>query len=142
LLGGRAAPVARATEPCPQCHGSPQVQMRVVFPGEADTTEYLDTVLGVVHCGIECIRCRWGGGECVLLWLPIGTRGVPGERRGEFRPAEHFRAHVFDRLELADRSAELFADFRVLACDADTLVGDAGCFRACQGEREVTHTFP
>src|SRR5699024_4445082 len=88
LLGGRAAPVARATEPCAQCHGSPQVQMRVVFPGEADTAEYLDAVLGVVHCGVERVGCRRGSGECVLLRLPIGSCSVPGEGCGQFRPAE------------------------------------------------------
>src|SRR5690606_41531164 len=35
-LAGPPAPAPCTTEPLPQCHGPPQVAMRVVLPGEAD----------------------------------------------------------------------------------------------------------
>src|SRR5699024_11926008 len=75
----------------------------------------------------------------MLLGVAVGTRRVPCQSAGQLRTAQHLGTHVFDRLELADRSAELFADFRVLAGDTDALVGDAGRLGTREREREVTH---
>ena len=82
-----------------------------MLPGEADAAEDLDAVLGVVHRVVQRQRGGGRGGERVLAGCLVGgAGGVPGQGGGAFGPAGHGGAQVLDRLERADRAAELAAD--------------------------------
>ncbi len=110
--GGAGQPGAGAAEELAQREGPAQVQVGVVFPGEADPAEHLDAVLGVVHRGVQRQRGGGRGGQRVPRSgvLVRGPGGVPGQGGGAFGPAGHGGAEVLDRLEGADRAAELAAD--------------------------------
>jgi hypothetical protein len=106
-------PAARA-EQRGQAHRAAPVQVDVVFPGVTDAAEQ--------RHGLEAkVDGRWGGdhrgggrGERELLGvLRVSDRGVPGRRRDELGAREQPRALVLDRLEGADRGAELLTHLGV-----------------------------
>ena len=92
-----------------------QIQMRVVLPGDADTTEHLDAVLGVGLGEFDARGRRDGSGDRQLRI--VGVIGCAGRvtcgHRDLLGAQQHLRAHVLDRLEAADRLAELLANLRV-----------------------------
>ena len=106
-----------------------------MLPGEADAAEDLDAALRVVESrlrrdrgsGLGRYQCfvtadvRVGGDRCI----PDGSTRLLGRD-------QHVGACMLDRLEVADRIAELFAHLRVLDRRAQTPVGDAGRFRSEQ----------
>ncbi len=90
--------------------GPAQMEMGVVFPGEADAAEDLDAVLGAGVGGVQ----GGGGGQrgdqaADGGRFVQGAGGVPDQGAGLFAAHQHVGAEVFDRLELADGAAELFA---------------------------------
>ena len=105
-------------------HGqrTPQVQMRVVLPGEADAAMHLDVEFGVADVGRKR-QCRCGGGDQPELLLVLAGRagGVPdaGDRR--LGGHQHVGAVVLDGLEGGDGAAELLADLRVLDSAVDAV---------------------
>ncbi len=66
-----------------------------------------------------------------------GAGGVPGEGGGAFGPAGHGGAQVLDRLERADRAAELAAGPGVAGGRAAAPGGDPGGFGGEQGRGQV-----
>ena len=109
-----------------------------MFPGEADAAEDLDAVLGVVHRVVQRQRGGGRGGERVLVGRLVGgAGGVPGQGGGAFGPAGHGGAQVLDRLERADRAAELAADPGVPGRGLAAPGGDACGFGGEQGGGQV-----
>ena len=109
-----------------------------MFPGEADAAEDLDAVLGVVHRVVQRERGGGRGGERVLVGRLVGgAGGVPGQGGGAFGPAGHGGAQVLDRLERADRAAELAADPGVPGRGLAAPGGDACGFGGEQGGGQV-----
>ena len=136
--GEPGAPGAAAAEELAQRQCPAQVQVGVVFPGEADAAEDLDTVLGVVHRVVQRQRGGGRGGERVLVGCVAGgAGGVPGHGGGALGPAGHGGAEVLDRLERADRAAELAADPGVAGRRAAAPGGHPGGFGGEQGGGQV-----
>lgn len=108
---GGAQPVGVAAAEQRAGHQGPaQMEVGVVFPGEAGAAEDLDAVLGAADGGVQ----SGGGGQrrgqrADLGRLVQGAGRVPDQGAGLFTADEHLGAEVFDRLELADGAAELLA---------------------------------
>jgi hypothetical protein len=104
---------------CAQHHlggfSSPVVQVRVVFPGEADATVDLD-----VFGGGTGVRLRAGGlgeaGHQRQVGCPVrrAPGRVVGSGSGRLNFQQHVRAPVLDRLEAADRPPELVSELGVV----------------------------
>ena len=136
--GEAGAPGGGAAEELAQRQGPAQVQVGVVFPGEADAAEDLDAVLGVVHRVVQRQRGGGRGGERVLVGCVVGgAGGVPGQGGGTLGPAGHGGAEVLDRLERADRAAELAADPGVAGRRGAAPGGHPGGFGGEQGGSQV-----
>lgn len=123
--GPCAVPVAGA-EQLPGDEGAAQVDVRVVFPGEADAAEDLDAVLGAGVGGVE----GGAGGQRGQQGAHVGrfVRGpgrVPDQGAGLFEAYQHVGAQVFDALEPSDGSSELLARLRVLGGGVDRPGGGA-----------------
>ena len=75
-------------------------------------------------------RNRRGDGELAFIGIGHRTGRVSGGHRNLLGAQQHFGAHVLDRLEAADRLAELLAHLRVLGggvqCPADQPRGLGG----------------
>ena len=71
-----------------------------------------------------------------------GARGVPDRRGGLLGRGQHPGAAVLDRLELADRPAELLADLRVVGGGVHRPGGDPARLGAEQGRGEAAHRGP
>ena len=125
-------PARAAAEELRDRVGAPQIQVRIVFPGDADTTQHLDAVLGVGLRGLDTHRRRQCGGQRQLRILgPTrrirrGPGRVRGGDRGLLGAQKHLGAHVLDGLEAADRLAELLTDLRVLRGGLQAPPGQAG----------------
>ncbi len=88
----------------------PQVQMRVMLPGEPDPAVHLDVQVRILVRRGQCQGgCdRRGVGELITA-AGAGARRVPDRRRRELGRDEHVGAVMFHRLEHANRTAELLA---------------------------------
>ncbi len=111
--------------------GPAQIQMRVVLPGDADAAEHLNAVLGVGLGGSIAGRGRDGRGDRQLAVVVAGGSGRGGRRASAAtatcsRAQQHLGAHVLDRLEAADRLAELLAHLRVLGGGLQRPAGQPG----------------
>ncbi len=123
----------------PQRQRPPVVQVGVVLPGVADAAENLDALMRAAdgrvhrhhrgHCGGELGgRAEAGAGQ--------RGSGVPGRGGGLLGGGEHPGAAVLDRLELADRPAELMAHLGVAGGGGDRPVRDAARLGPEQGRRQ------
>jgi hypothetical protein len=125
--------------PAGQALGRPRaaiVQVRVVLPGEPDTAEKMDG--GFRHAAVGLARPQRGdvGGHPGLgRAVRTRDRGVPGGRRDGLQVREHVDARVSDRLERADRAAELLAVLHVLDARVQAPADAAGRFGG-RGEQE------
>jgi hypothetical protein len=132
------APLRAATRELPQHECAPQVAVGVVLPGEPDTTEHLDAVLGVVDRGVQRDGGGDRGGQRVFGGCLVGrARRVPRDGARLFHPAQHLDAQVFHRLERPDRSAELLAGAGVLDGRAQAPARDPARLGGEQRDREV-----
>ena len=118
--------------------GTPQVQMGVVLPGDADAAEHLDAVLRVGLGGVDRLRGgdRRGDGQLIGITAD-GRRRVGGRHRDPPGAQQHLGTKVLDRLEAADRFAELFADLGVPGGGLQCPSGDTGRFGGQQGGGEI-----
>ncbi len=106
--------VVPGAQQLPRHQGAAQIQMRVVFPGEADPAEDLDGVLGAAVRGVQGgSRGERGAQAPYAFRLARRAGGVPGQGAGLFDADEHVGAQVLDALEPSDGAAELFADLGV-----------------------------
>ena len=95
--------------------GALEVQVRVVLPREADATVDLDVLGRGVEVRVGAVRLRQRGDHRQLVVvLGRGPRRVVRGRLRRLDLEQHVGALVLDRLERADRPAELHADLRVL----------------------------
>ena len=96
-------------------HRPPPVQVDVMLPGVADAAEQGDRLQGEVDRsgGADHGRGRCGQSELLRL-VGVGHGGVPRGRHDELGPDEQPGALVLDRLELADRAAELLPHLDVV----------------------------
>jgi len=113
-------------------------------PGDLAQRAHLDSP--VLHADQEVgdplvlRRGRRGGGQRQLARrLVRGAGRVPGRRRRELGPAQHLRAQVLDRLERADRAAELLPGACVLGRGLAAPGGDAGGLGGGQRRGDVGH---
>ena len=86
-----------------------QVQMCVVLPGEADTAEDLDVLLGAAPVCRHRLRGCQVGGERGGVADRTGAPCVPCAGGREFGVDEHVGTVMLDRLEVRDRASELLA---------------------------------
>src|SRR5438034_301564 len=92
-----------------------EVEVQVVFPGEADAAVHLDGVAADLARGVADVRLRHRGRERAVLGAAgERPRCVVGRRVRVLDLQQHLGALVADRLEGADRLAELLAHLRVL----------------------------
>src|SRR5215470_15164888 len=88
--------------------GPAEVQVGWMLPGEADAAVHLDVLGRGEHVGLGTADVRRGGGDGELGRPLVSQPGrLPDRRFGELDPGQHVRALVLDRLEGADRPAEL-----------------------------------
>lgn len=119
-------------------HGPAQVEVGVVLPGEADTAEDLDAVLGAAVGGVQSRARGEGGDQCAgLRGLVRRAGGVPHQRAGLLDAYEHVGAEVFDALELSDGAAELLTDLGVRDGGVQRPGGGAACLGGEQDGREI-----
>ncbi len=113
--GDAAQPARRAAEELRNPVRPTQIQVCVVLPGDADAAEHLDAVLGVGLGHFDARGGRDGGGDRQLRIVGAvgGVGGVACGHRDLLGAQQHLGAHVLDRLEAADRLAELLANLRV-----------------------------
>jgi hypothetical protein len=83
LLGQRRnalQPMMRLTEEVRDPVCAPQIEMRIVFPGDSDATEHLDTVLGVGLRGVDpgSRSHRSGDRQLPLVGIGDGSGRVGG----------------------------------------------------------------
>ncbi|SHV55402.1 Uncharacterised protein [Mycobacteroides abscessus subsp. abscessus] len=109
-IGQRVGAVSRH---CRQCEGAAQIQMRVVFPGEADAAVQLNVVLRVEDLAVHRLGGGDGRAEPGVVQI-VGAGRVPRCGGGEFGRHQHVGGMVFDGLERADGAAELLAHLGVL----------------------------
>ena len=114
--GDPAQPARRTAEELRNAVRPTQIQMCVVLPGDADATEHLDAVLGVGLGEFDARGRRDGSGDRQLRIVGVmgGVGRVTCGHRDLLGAQQHLRAHVLDRLEAADRLAELLANLRVV----------------------------
>ena len=142
LACGAHSPLVGRTRELMQRDRAPQIQMRVVLPGEADPAERLHAVLAVEERGVERERSRRGDREAVAVaGIARGARGVPHCGAGELGARQHVGAPVLHALELADRPPELHPHLRVVGGGLHTPLRDTDRFRGEQHRREVAHTL-
>src|SRR5580765_4163621 len=92
-----------------------EVDVHVVLPREADAAVDLDALAGGVTVGVGAVGLRHCGRERRLGDVVRDRpRGVVRRRLRALDLDEHVGAFVLDRLEAADRPAELLAHLRVL----------------------------
>ncbi len=109
-----------------------------MLPGEPDAAEHLDAVLGVVDGRVQGQGRGGRGRQRMLVRCLVGRAGrVPGHRRGALGAAQHPGAQVLDRLERADRPAELAADAGVAGGGGTAVPGHASGLGTGQGGRQV-----
>src|SRR5580692_2520862 len=90
---------------------SSEVQVRIVFPGVSEAAVDLDALLRGPGEGLRAVDVGERGGERrVRLVVGDGRAGVLRRRPGALDLKQHRGALVLDRLERADRAAELLAD--------------------------------
>jgi hypothetical protein len=138
-LGGAPQPARRATEELSDPVGATQVQVGVVLPGDADAAEHLDAVLGVGLGGLDpdARGDRGGDGQLAGIAIACGAGRVGGGDRHLLGAAQHLGAQVLDRLEAADRLAELLAHFRIRDRGVQRPPGDARRFGGQHGRGQV-----
>ncbi len=101
--------------------------MGVVLPGEPDAAVDLDALRGAAEEGLRAVRLRDGRRRRELRVVArVGHAG--GVVRGRSRRLdrhEHVRKLVLDRLEGADRAAELHAGLGVFGGHLEAALGSA-----------------
>ncbi len=132
----------RGPEQSAERHRAAVVQVRVVLPGVADAAEDLNAL---VHARDGRVGREYGGGRRreVAPWLIAGECPcrIPDRRRRLLGHDEHPRAPVLDRLELADRPAELMADLGVFGGRVHCPVGDTESLGAEDDSGDVRDRF-
>jgi hypothetical protein len=112
----------------------------VVLVGEPDPPEHLDAGLGDRYRALEGDRRGDVGRERPLLVVSKGHRGdVPGSGGHRLRRLEHLGTQVLDRLEAADRLAELLAHLGVVDGDVEAPAGDPGRLGGRERDRGPAH---
>ena len=116
-----------------------QVQMGVVLPGDTDAAEHLDAVLGVGLRGLDAggRGDRGGDGKLRICVPGGGLSGISRGHRDLLGAQQHLGAHVLDRLEAADRLAELFAHLRVLDGRVQCPPGQSGGLGGQHRRRQI-----
>ena len=123
-------------------HGPLQIEVGVVLPGEPDATENLDALLGAVGHRIEG---QGAGHLCAQRPLVVGAvaaphrGGIPRHRGALLDRDEHVGQGVLDRLELADRAAELHPHLGVVRRRVEAPPGHAGAFGRRHDEGQIAH---
>lgn len=115
-----------------------EIEVSVVFPGEADATEHLDAVLGAAICRLRRHRRGHAHGKGRARRLAI-LAGVPGGGPSLLQRAQHVGAAMLDPLELADGPAELLTHDRMLGGAIDAPRGDADALGREQHRRQAVH---
>ena len=121
-----------------QRHRAPEVEVRVVLPGEADAAERLHAVLARSRTRRRTrARPRPRSRAPPPVSVSSAARGrVPHRGAGELGARQHLGAAVLHALELADRPAELHAHLRVLGRGVDAPLRDADRLGREQRRRE------
>ena len=139
-----AQPARRAAEELrnPVCPA--QIQVRVVLPGDADAAEHLDAVLGVGLGQLDACGRRDGGGDRQLRIVGSvgGAGGVACGHCDLLGAQQHLGAHVLDRLEAADRLAELLANLRVFGGGLQRPARQPGGLGGQHGRGEILDASP
>ena len=143
----RGVPARRAARERAHGHGPAQRKVSVMLPGEADTTEDLDAVLGIVDRVLhgDGAGGSSGDGELATVFLGVftlqigrsSTRGIPSSGGGELAALQHVRAQVLDRLERPDGPAELLTHLRVRGGRLLGPARDAGALSGSQGDEQI-----
>ena len=109
-LPGAALPLCRGAQRRGQAGGASPVQVHVVFPGVADRAEHQQRIERQIGTGGHRHHRGRRRGQPVLLERFVDRpHRVPGRRRGHLGVDQQHRGLVLQRLEGADRLAELFA---------------------------------
>ena len=142
--GDTAQPACRPAEKLPDAVGPAQVQMRVVLPGDADTAENLDAVLDIGLRGVDTDAGGDGRSDRQLPAIRFRRRAcsIDCGDRGLLGTAQHLGAQVLDRLEAADRLAELLTHFGVGDGGVQSPSTHAGRLGGQHGGGQVLHPLP
>ncbi|CFS00009.1 Uncharacterised protein [Mycobacterium tuberculosis] len=146
-LGQRRNPTQPApgsTEEPTDSVGPAQIQMRVVLPGAADTTEHLDTVLGVGFGGVDADARghRRGDRKLGAIGIGCGAGRIGGGHIGLLGTAQHLSTQVLDSLEAADRLAELLPHLGVGNRGIERPSSHPGRLGRQHGSGQVFHPLP
>ena len=148
LLGERrdaVQPQVRAAEEVCDPVRASQIEMRVVFPGDSDTAEHLNAVLGVGLRGVDPGGRGHRRGDRQLPFVGIGHTALAavcvGGHRRLLGTQQHLGTHVLDRLEAADRLAELLAHLRILRRGLQRPAGQPGRLGRQHGRRHVSEAL-
>ena len=122
---------------------APEIQMRIVFPGDSDAAEHLNAVLRVRLRGVDARSRghRHCDGQLPLVGIAHRSRSVGRGHRGLLGAQQHLGAHVLDGLETADRLAELLAHLRVLRRGLQRPARQPGGFGRQHGGRHIGETL-
>src|SRR5215831_10703991 len=92
--------------------GAFEVEVQVVFPGEADAAVHLDGVAADLARGLAHVRLADGGGDGGVLGARVERpRRVVHGRMGVLHGEQHLRAAMPNGLKRPDRLPELLAHF-------------------------------
>ena len=140
-LGSPAQPACRPAEELPDPVGPTQVQVRVVLPGDADAAEHLNAVLdvGLGRLDPDARGDGRGNGQLAVIVVAGGAGGIGGGHRHLLGAAQHLGAQVLDRLEAADRLAELLAHLGIGDGGIQRPTGDSRRFGGQHGRGQVVH---
>ena len=118
--------------------------MRVVLPGDADAAEHLNAVLGVGLAHLDARGGRDGGGyrQLRIIGFVGGAGGITCGHGDLLGAQQHLGAHVLDRLEAADRLAELLANLCVFGCGLQCPPGQPGGLGGQHGRGDVLDAPP
>ncbi len=138
-----AQPLVRAAQEVRDAVRAPQIQMRIVFPGDPDAAEHLNAVLRVRLRGVDARSRghRHGDGQLSLVGLGHRSGRISRGHRSLLGTQQHLGAHVLDGLETADRLAELLANLRVLGRGLQRPARQSGGFGSQHGGRHVDETL-
>ena len=115
-----------------------------MLPGDADAAEHLDAVLGVGlgHVDARGGRDSRGDRQLRIVGTVGGMCGIARGDRDLLGAQQHLRAHVLDRLEAADRLAELLANLRVFGGGLQCPARQPGGLGGLHGRGEVLDALP
>ena len=140
-LGGPAQPARGPAEELPDPVGPTEVQVRVVLPGDPDSAEHLNAVLDVGLRGLDpdARGDSRGNGQLAVIAVSCGAGSIGGGHRHLLGAAQHLGAQVLDRLEAADRLAELLTHLGVGDGGIQRPSGDSRRFGGQHSRGQVRH---